>query len=179
MRLSNEAWMQHTVHTQYRMPKRKIYYHTSGHRYKVGDIIGGPGKLVCLHIKPIPHGTIQEIVDSGHRSWTEYCLQRDKELKEYWDRREEWNNIPESERPEKPEYPVTRNPKPVKLKVYKVKPYKTPRWNGMNDEYRAYDTFVEIVGIEGNAKGILQNFQRKFGKTSKAYHFGGAAKKYE
>jgi hypothetical protein len=48
----------------------------------------------------------------------------------------------------------------------------------MNDEFRVYDDFVEVVGIEGNAKGILDNHRKKFGKTSKAWHFGGKSLKH-
>lgn len=157
------------------MKKHKVFYHTSGHKYVVGDVIGGPGKVVCLHTKPIPHGTIEEIVDSGHRSYKEYRDQREKEIKEYWDAREKWNETQEGD---KPEYPVTRSPKPARLWVYKMKPYKYPTWVGMNHEFRAYDTFVEVVGIEGNAKGIKGNHVKKFGKTPKAWHFGGKATRY-
>jgi hypothetical protein len=184
------------------MKKHKTYYHTSGHRYKVGDVIGGPGKVVCLHTSPIPHGTIDSIVDSGHRSWTEYSEQHSKDVESYWEKREEWNRMREETRPVyksgemsveeyreaikkwnedgelgigKPEWPTTRSPKPARLFVYKMKPYnpESPRFNGMNDEFRVYDDFVEVIGIEGNAKGILHNHRKKFGKTARAWHFGG------
>ena len=157
------------------MKKHKLFFHTSGHKYKVGDVIGGPGKVVCLHTKPVPHGTIEEIVDSGHRSWKEYWEQRRKDLEVYWDAREEWNETQEGD---KPQYPVTSSPKPCRLWVYKMKPYEYPTWCGVNDEFRAY-FFVEVIGIEGNAKGIKDNHVKKFGRTSKAWHFGGKAIRYK
>ena len=189
------------------MKPHKIFYHTSGHRYKVGDVIGGPGKLVCLHTKPVPHGTIQEIVESGHRSYKEYSEQQAKEMEEYWKKREEWNRMREETKPKpsikyrwsngeaarmrqwvedgenevgKPEWPVTISPKPARLFVYRMKPYnpKSPLFYATNDEFRVYDDFVEVIGIEGNAKGILDNHRKKFGKTAKAWHFGGKAIRY-
>lgn len=157
------------------MSKRKIYYHTSGYNYRVGDIIGGPGKSVCLHIKPVPHYSIQEMVDAGHRCWSEYSKQKDEEMEKYFHELNMWNSMSGSE---KPEPPTIKSQKKYNLKVYRVKPYKDPLWNGINDEYRAYNTFVEIIGIEGNAKGILNNLRKKIGKE-KACWLGGTAKKRE
>ena len=152
------------------------FYHTSGTKFKIGDVFGGPGKLVCMTTSPIPHGTISEIVNAGYSSYTEYSDARSKDLDAYYFLRDEWDKNPIGD---KPEYPITRNPKPVTLVVYEVKPYKHPTWGGANDEYRLYDNFVEVVRIVGNAKGILDNHERKFGKTAKAWHFGGKAIKID
>lgn len=148
------------------------FYHTSGTRFKVGDIIGGPGKKVFLHTKPIPHGTIQEIVKGGFKSWEHYENEYYPKIDEYWDKREHWNKTQEGD---KPEYPEKKSNKPVNLYVYEMKPFSKPVFVGVNDEYVAIDIFVEVVKIVGNAKGILENFKKKFGDGSKAYYFGGAA----
>jgi hypothetical protein len=150
------------------------YYHTTGTKYKVGDVIGGPGIRVFLHTSPVSHGTIQEIVDAGYGSWKEYVAAKDIIDAEYWKIRLEWNDNPVGE---KPVYPKIVNPKPVELVVYEMKPYNKPIFGGSNDEYIAYDDFVEVIRVVGGAKGILHNFRRKFGKTEKAYHFGGRSRR--
>lgn len=157
------------------MKKKLKYYHTSGTRFKVGDVIGGPGKVVCLHTNPVPHGTIQCLISSGYGSYKEHSEASIKDSNEHWDNVEKWiENGKEGERPQRKD---TKNPKPVKLFVYEMEPFKKPTWVGVNDEYRAYDTFVEVVRVVGNAKGILDNFRQKFGDTEKAWHFGGKALK--
>jgi hypothetical protein len=153
---------------------KTLFYHTSGTRFKVGDIIGGHGKKVFLHTNPVPHGTIQSIVEGGFSSWKEYSAAQTIALEEYWDARIAWN---EHETGDKPEYPIIRNPKPVSLFVYEMKPYNKPVFGNCNDEYIVYDDFVEVVRIVGNAKGILDNFKRKFGNGTKAWHFGAKARK--
>jgi hypothetical protein len=148
------------------------YYHTTGTKFKVGDIFGGPGKLVCLSTSPIPHGTIQSIVTGGFSSYKEYSAAHLKVINQHWDDVEKWLEIGVGDRPV---CPKTINPKPVSLTVYEVKPFVTPIWVGANDEYRLYDEFVEVIRIVGNAKGILDNHINKFGETAKAWHFGGKA----
>ena len=148
------------------------YYHTTGTLFKPGDIIGGPGLRVYMNTTPIPHGTIQSVVEGGFACWKDYLETSLKNSAEYWDKREEWNKNPVGD---KPEWPETKNSKPVKLIVYEVKPYDIPVFGRHNDEYVAIDMFVEIVRIVGNAKGILQNHKRKFGNGAKAWHFGAKA----
>lgn len=139
------------------------YYHTSGTRFKIGQLIGGPGKRVFLTTDPVPHGTIQEIVTAGYGSWAEYSTARAKDMEVYWDQRMAWNQ--EQVGP-KPDYPVTRNPDPVELLVYEIKPYRKPVWVGINDEFRLEGRFGEVVRRVGSARGILGNHYRKFGRDS-------------
>lgn len=151
--------------------KTKLY-HTTGTKFKPGDVFGGPGLTVFMSTSPIPHSTIQEIVTGGYSCYKDYEDVCEKKSKEYWDLREAWNENPVGD---KPEYPNMKNPNPVKLWVYEVKPFEKPVWINVNEEYRVDDVFVEVVRVVGNAKGILDNHKRKFGETSKAYFFGGTA----
>ena len=151
------------------------FYHTTGTKFKVGEVFSGPGKLVCLSTSPIPHGTIQNVVKSGYTSYVEYSEARSKVMNQHWDNVEKWLEDKVGDRPVCPE---VINPKPVSLIVYEVKPFTPPIWVGVNDEYRLYDEFVEVVRVVGNAKGILDNHIRKFGETTKAWHFGGKAIRY-
>jgi len=149
--------------------KTKLY-HTSGTKFKPGDVFGGPGLTVCMTTNPIPHGTIQSIVVGGFSCYQDYLKEYLKIQEEYWIVRDKWNDMQIGE---KPICPKVINPKPVKLWVYEVKPFEKPIWININEEYRAIDTFVEVVSIVGNAKGILDNHYRKFG--DKTNYFGGNA----
>lgn len=151
------------------------FYHTSGTRFNVGDIIGGPGKNVFLHTNPVPHGTIQEIVECGYTSWEEYSIAKDAVIRPWSEALKLWYENPIGDRPECPRNPI--NPKPVNMYVYEMRPYNKPVFGNCNDEYIAINDFVEVVSIVGNAKGILDNFKRKFGDGAKAYHFGGKSRK--
>lgn len=152
--------------------KAKLY-HTSGTLFKPGDIIGGPGFCVCMTTSPIPHYTIAAIVDAGSTSWVEYRKLRDAEFVKFLIAYDKWELDKIGQEPKWKDENI-KSPKQVKLNVYEVKPFSKPMWNGINDEYRLYDDFVEIVRVVGNAKGILHNHFKKFGKcTSKAFHFGG------
>lgn len=154
---------------------RITFYHTSGTRFKIGDVIGGPGKMVFLHTNPVPHGTIQSIVHGGFASYVDYSAAHDKAWNEWRAAYDEFEKNKIGEEPERPFKIV--NPKPVQLFVYEMKPYNKPVFNNGNDEYIVYNDFVEVVSIVGNAKGILDNFKRKFGDGIKAYHFGAKARK--
>lgn len=153
---------------------KPTFYHTSGTKFKVGDILGGPGKRVFLHTSPVPHGTIQDIVIAGYGSWEEYQTADTLKCREYIKEMRLWeadkvNNI-------KPELKPTINPKPVELTVYEMKPFNKVVFGNCWDEYIVIDDFVEVVKIVGNAKGILDNFKKKFGETSKAHFFNVARK---
>jgi hypothetical protein len=152
----------------------KQFFHTSGTRFKVGDVFGGPGKNVFLSTREVPHSTILEAVEGGFSCWKEFSAARSKETEKFWDERMAWNENPVGE---KPEYPKTVKIKPDKIWVYEVRPFKNPIWRNMNEEYVAHGVFVEVVRIVGNAKGILSNAKRRFGNgvyTSKVYHFSKA-----
>lgn len=141
------------------------YYHTSGTRYKPGDIIGGPGKSVFMTTQSVPHYTIHEIVNGGFSSWKEFKKEYEKKRAEYDTK---YDGVSYCDRPPFVD-PV--NPKPIQVFVYEVKPFSKPG-TGTWDELIAVDTFVEIVKMVGNAKGILTNFHNKFEKnSSKAFHF--------
>lgn len=152
---------------------KPTFYHTSGTKFKVGDILGGPGKRVFLHTSPVPHGTIQDIVESGYGSWIEFQTASDKDFKIYWEAYKVWDKTKEGEQPVKK---PTKNPKPVDLTVYEMKPFNKAVFGNCWDEYIVIDDFVEVVKIVGNAKGILDNFKKKFGETSKAHFFNVARK---
>ena len=148
--------------------KEKVrFYHASGTKYKVGQIIGGPGERVFLNTSPVVHRTIWEAVLGGFSSWKEYQTIHMAAIHDYWDKRMEFNK---GEMENKPEYPKTVNKKKIPIWVYEVKPFKAPLFHGVNDEYIAIDQFVEIVSIVGNARGILLNHIKKFGKN-KASNF--------
>jgi len=148
------------------------YYHTSGTRFRPGDILGGPGRVVCLNTSPIVHSTIWDAIVSGYPSWKAYKEDFYPKVEKYWDDRMKWNETQEGD---KPEYPIAKNDKAHSIWVYEVKPFDKPTFNGMNDEYRSYG-FVEVVKVIGSGVGILQNHFKKFGKNSrKSYHFGGKA----
>lgn len=152
---------------------KTTFYHTSGTKFKVGDILGGPGKRVFLHTNPVPHGTIQSIVDSGYGSWVEFEEAETNTLREYVKALRKWEVDKIGDKPvQKP----TMNPKPVELTVYEMKPFNKAVFGNCWDEYIVIDDFVEVVKIVGNAKGILDNFKKKFGETSKAHFFNVARK---
>ena len=149
------------------------YYHTSGTRFKVGDVIGGPGITICLTTQPIPHGTIHSVVMGGFSCYKDELKKWEEVMNEFWAAREVW--IDNGSVDEKPELPTVKNDKPVNLLVYELKPFSKPIWGKGNDEFRLED-FAEVVRIVGNAKGILENHYRKFGKESeKSWHFGSKA----
>lgn len=154
---------------------KTIFYHTSGTRFKVGDILGGHGKRVFLHTNPVPHGTIQSIVEGGFSCWEDYRKASDAAYKKWREDCDEWEKTKIGDSPPWPSN--IKNTKPVSLFVYEMKPYNKPVFGNCNDEYIVYDDFVEVVRIVGNAKGILDNFKRKFGNGSKAWHFGAKARK--
>ena len=141
------------------------FYHTSGTRYKIGDIIGGPGHKVFMHTDVVPHWTIQSIVKLGYTSYKE--LEKTEKAKndifsKKWD---EW--VASGQIGEAPEY-TTRyeliNKKFVNTIVYQVRPVKKPVYLPSNREYVVENGFVEIVKIIGNASGILKNNERILGK---------------
>lgn len=149
------------------------FYHCSGTKLKVGDVIGGPGKRVYMNTSPVPHGTIWSSIKARYSSYSEYSIASFKMWNAYWDKREEAdkNQEPHPERPDE----KTMNSKPKNITIYEVKPFKKPIFNQHTSEYIALDTFVEIVKIVGNANGILQNHLKKWGDGSKAFYFGGQA----
>jgi len=154
---------------------KTIFYHTTGTRFKIGDVIGGPGKIVFLHTNPVPHGTIQSIVAGGFASHSSYNAASNKAWNDYQIAKIEFDKTKIGEAPVCPS--DISNPKPVPLFVYEMKPYNKPVFGSCNDEYIVFDDFVEVVRVVGNAKGILDNFKQKFGDGAKAYHFGGKARK--
>jgi hypothetical protein len=148
----------------------KRFYHTSGTRYRVGDFIGGPGKKVFMNDSPIVHGTIWEAIANGYGSYEEYTADHHPKLEKYWVEREAWNLNPTGP---KPEYPKASSAKPKAVLVYEVKPFRKPRFGGMNDEWISENEWVEIVRVVGNARGILNNHFDRFGRFSKrSHHFG-------
>jgi hypothetical protein len=165
-------WQEFNEGKKNNFSKKIKYFHVSGTKYRVGQIIGGPGKTVCLNTSPVTHGTIWDVVKGGFSSYEDYLKSYLKNSDEYWKIRDEWNKNPIGD---KPEYPKTMNDKPQNIWVYEVKPFSTPTFVGVNDEYRAIDNFVEVVKIVGNAKGILQNHIKKFGNTKRAWSFGAKA----
>lgn len=143
--------------------KRK-YYHVSGYRFHKGDVIGGPGKLVFMHITPITHFTIEDVIDYNVRCFKETSAV----YKELWDK------VDDKEKKYSEVYDLFKKElkkrKKIQIWCYEVQPYKKP-WLGSWDDFIT-DSFVEIVKVVGNARGITQNFTKKFGNASKAYHFG-------
>ena len=115
------------------------YYHTSGARLRVGDVIGGDGQLVFLHTTPIPHWTIVNMVLSGFSSWSEY------------------KNSTVEARPDGKS----------KSWVYEVRPRivkgKKAKIEDLGGELVCDSAPIEIIRVVGNAKGILENHIRKFG----------------
>lgn len=148
------------------------FYHTSGTLFKPGDVIGGPGRVVCITTRPVPHYTIQNVVKSGFKSYVEYNAISTKKWQQHWDNVEEW--ITGGRVGDRPEYKEPKALKNIKINVYEVKPFNKPMWVGINDEFRVNNDFVEIVRIVGNAKGILQNHYKRFGETEKSYHYSKA-----
>lgn len=148
------------------------YYHTSGTRFKVGDVIGGPGKRVYMTTSPVVHSTIWEAVMNGYPNWQSYSTALCQVIDSYFAELDKFDAGLLEERP-------VRNPVPnkkMKTWVYEVKPFRKPYFRSANEEYIAEDQFVEVVKIIGSGRGILENQFRKFGKYSaKAYHFGGKA----
>lgn len=149
------------------------FYHTSGYRFKKGQVIGGPGFKTYLSNKTVPHSTIAvAIAVKGFRSWKEYSEFKDPLVSDYWDKRIQWNELKIGE---KPEYPDPKNPKPIRSFVYEVRPYSKPVFSQINQEYYVIDDFVEIVKVVGSAKGLFQNHLRKYGE-GKALLFADAFK---
>ena len=150
----------------------KKFYRTSGTRFKVGDLLGGPGKMVFLHDRPLVHTTILEAIEAGFPNWAEYSEKNAAAWKEYWDLREAWNNGPRLEE-DKPPMPVVRNPKPARVWIYEVETFAPPVFHSINDEWIAINNWVTIAKVVGNARGILKNHKRKFaGDSKKIHHFG-------
>ena len=152
--------------------QKKKFYHTSGTRFRVGDGLGGPGKIVFLHDRPLVHTTILEAIEAGFPNWAEYSKANGSAWKEYWDLREAWNSGPRLEE-EKPEIPKVRNPKPAKVWIYEVETFEPPFFFSINDEWVAINNWVTVTKVVGNARGILENHKKKFGRDlKKVHHFG-------
>lgn len=129
------------------------FFHTSGTRFKVGDLIGGPGKSVFMSNNAIPHGTIMPIVEGGFKSWKEYSnFDSEAIYNKYWDDKALGLD---------PKWPILISKKQVKVYVYEVKPH-GKIYFGSYDEWVTKKSFVEVIRIVGNARGILQNAKIKY-----------------
>lgn len=152
------------------MAKKIRYYHVSGYRFKVGDVLGGNGKTVYMTENPLIHYTIHEIFRTNSRSYQEHDDRREKMSKILWEKLEELRlkaPYPRTEEYWKQHDEIIDKVysvfKPINYWVYEVKPFNKDdvRFCSCNDEYQT-NGFVEIIRVVGNAKGIWKNFENKF-----------------
>ena len=155
---------------------KQKFYHTSGTKFKVGDMIGGPGKYLFMSNSPIPHYTIHGIVKGKFSSYEAYYKESSKKWADYCDKKEAAKT---KEEMQAVPHPVIKNPKPVNIFVYEVKPHGKIIFNKANDEWISSQSFVEVVRIVGNAVGILDNYLRKFPPNKWGAFSGAKAFKFK